>query len=156
LLLIACTNVGNLLMARATARRRELAVRLSLGASRGRIVRQLVVESLLLAALGGATGLALAGWGSAALSRNLPPGLTLLSPFVAIRPGLVIYAFTGTVALACGLLFGIVPAIRATRRDLAGALRDQQTTSRRVSAVDRGVVAIQVGLALLLVSCAGL
>jgi predicted permease len=156
LLLIACTNVGNLLMARAAARAREMAVRLSLGASRGRIVRQLLAESLLLAVLGGVAGIALAIWGSAALSRNLPAGLGMLGPFVAIRPSLVIFGFTASVALTCGLIFGVVPAIRATGGDVVAGLRDHQAAGRRVRALDKGVVAIQVGLALLLLSSAGL
>jgi predicted permease len=156
LLLIACTNVGNLLMARGAARSREVAVRLSLGASRGRLVRQLLVESLTLAVLGGAAGIALAIWGSAALSRNLPAGLGLLSPFVALRPGFTIFIFTAAVAFGCGLVFGIVPAIRATRGDVVNALRDHQSTGGRGRALDRGIVAIQVGLALLLLSSAGL
>ena len=155
-LLIACINVGNLLMARAATRARELAVRLALGASRGRIVRQLLAESLLLAVLGGAAGIALAIWGSAALSRNMPAGLGILGPFVAIRPSLVIFGFTGAVAFACGLIFGVVPAIRATRGDIVAGLRDHQAAGRRVRALDRAVVAIQVGLALLLLSSAGL
>jgi predicted permease len=156
LLLIACTNVGNLLMARAAARARELAVRLALGASRGRIVRQLLAESLLLAVLGGAAGFGLAIWGSAALSRNMPSGLRMLGPFVATRPSLIIFGFTGAVALTCGLIFGVVPAIRATRGDIVAGLRDHQSAGRRVRALDRVVVAIQVGLALLLLSSAGL
>jgi len=156
LLLIACTNVGNLLMARAASRAREMAVRLSLGASRGRIVRQLLAESLLLAVIGGTAGIALAIWGSAVLSRNMPAGLSMLGPFVAIRPSLVIFGFTAAVALGCGLIFGVVPAIRATRGDIVAGLRDHQAAGRRVRALDKGVVAIQVGLALLLLSCAGL
>ena len=156
LLLIACTNVGNLLMARAAARARELAVRLSLGASRGRIVRQLLAESLLLSVLGGATGVALAIWGSAVLSRNMPAGLSLLSPFVSLRPSVFIFGFTAAVALGCGLIFGVVPALRATRGDVVAGLRDHQAAGRRVRALDKAVVAIQVGLALLLLSSAGL
>lgn len=156
LLLIACTNVGNLLMARAASRAREMAVRLSLGASRGRIVRQLLAESLLLAVLGGTAGIVLAIWGSAVLSRNMPAGLGMLSPFVAIRPSLVIFGFTATVALVCGLIFGVVPAIRATRGDIVAGLRDHQAAGRRVRALDKSVAAIQVGLALLLLSSAGL
>lgn len=155
LLLIACTNVGNLLMARATARTRELAVRLSLGASRGRIVRQLLVESLLLAALGGVAGFVVALWGSAVLSRNLPVGLGALSGFIAVRPGLQIVAFTAAVAVACAVLFGVVPAFRATRGDLVAGLR-QVRAGRPARAIDRGLVAAQVALALLLVSSAGL
>jgi predicted permease len=156
LLLIACTNVGNLLMARAAARARELAVRLSLGASRGRIIRQLLAESLLLAVLGGAAGIALAIWGSAVLSRNMPAGLATLEPFVTVRPSLMIFGFTASVALACGLIFGVVPAIRATRGGIVAGLRDHQAVGRRVRALDKSVVAIQVGLALLLLSSAGL
>jgi len=156
LLLIACTNVGNLLMARAASRAREMAVRLSLGASRGRIVRQLLAESLLLAILGGLAGIALALWGSAALSRHMPAGLGILSPFVAIHPSLVIFGFTAAVAFGCGLIFGVAPAIRATRGDIVSGLRDHQAAGRRVRALDKGVVAIQVGLALLLLSSAGL
>jgi predicted permease len=156
LLLIACTNVGNLLLARAAARARELAVRLSLGASRGRIIRQLLAESVLLALLGGATGILLAIWGSAVLSRNMPAGLAMLEPFVAIRPSLMIFGFTASVALGCGLIFGVVPALRATRGDIVAGLRDHQTAGRRVRALDKSVVAVQVGLALLLLSSAGL
>ncbi len=156
LLLIACTNVGNLLMARAAARARELAVRLSLGASRGRIIRQLLAESFLLAVFGAAAGVCLAIWGTAALSRNLPAGLTPLAPFVATRPSLTIFAFTAAIALACGLIFGIAPAVRATHRDVVAALRDHQTSGRRVRLLDKGAVAIQVGLALLLLTSAGL
>jgi len=156
LLLIACTNVGNLLMARAAARARELAVRLSLGASRGRIVRQLLAESLLLAALGGVAGIALALWGSAFLSRNMPAGLGMLEPFVTVRPSLVIFGFTAAVALISGLIFGVVPAIRATRGDIVALLRDHQAAGRRVRALDRSIIAIQVALALLLLSSAGL
>ena len=155
LLLIACTNVGNLLMARATSRSRELAVRLSLGASRGRIVRQLLVEALLLAALGAAAGLMLAIWGSAVLSRNLPAGMENLGPFIALRPGLSVFLFTAAVALACALVFGVVPAVRATRRGVSEGLRDQRG-SARTPTVERGLVAVQVGLALVLVSAAGL
>ena len=156
LLLIACTNVGNLLLARAAARARELAVRLSLGASRGRIVRQLLAESILLALLGGATGILLAIWGSAVLSRNMPAGLATLEPFVAVRPNVMILGFTASVALTCGLIFGVVPALRATRGDIVAGLRDHQTAGRRVRALDKSVVAVQVGLALLLLSSAGL
>ena len=156
LLLIACTNVGNLLLARGAARAREFAVRLSLGASRGRIVRQLLVESLLLATLGGLGGIVLAVWATAALSRNLPAGLWMLGPFVAVRPSGIILGFTGAIALGCGLIFGVVPAFRATRGDVVTGLRDHQLAGRRVRALDRGIVAIQVGLALLLLSSAGL
>ena len=156
LLLIACTNVGNLLMARATARARELAVRLSLGASRGRIVRQLLVEATLLAAIGGTAGIMFAIWGSAALSRNLPAGIRVLERVVAIRPGLVIFAFTAAVSIACAIIFGVLPALRATSGDMITSLRETQGGVRRTRALDRGIVATQVGLALLLVSSAGL
>jgi predicted permease len=156
LLLIACTNVANLLMARATVRARELAVRLSLGASRLRLVRQLLVEAMLLAAIGGSAGILLAFWGSSLLSRNLPVGVRVLEPFVVVRPGLAILAFTAAIAIACAIVFGVLPALRATGRDVVVGLRETQGGVRRTRALDRGFVAIQVGLALLLVSSAGL
>ncbi|HKS05374.1 MAG TPA: ADOP family duplicated permease [Gemmatimonadaceae bacterium] len=155
LLLIACTNVGNLLMARATARSREIAVRLSLGASRGRLVRQLFVEALLLAGCGGLAGLLLALWGSALLSRNLPVGMENLGPFLTLRMGAPVLWFTAAVAFACALVFGVVPALRATRRGVAAGLRDDRG-ARRTPRIERGIVALQVGLALVLMSSAGL
>jgi predicted permease len=156
LLLIGCMNVSNLVMARATVRARELAVRLSLGASRARIGGQLLVESGLLVVLGAVAGLLLALWGSAALSRNLPAGVGVLSPFVAIRPGVPIVAFTIAVAFACVLIVGVMPAIRATQANIVAGLRDGQTGSRHMRTLDRVIVALEVGLALLLVTSAGL
>jgi predicted permease len=155
LLLIACTNVGNLLLARAVVRSRELAVRLSLGASRARIVRQLLVESSLLAVLGAIVGILVAVLGTSLLARNLPANLRILQEFVAVRPNPVILGFTAAVAIACVLLFGALPAFRATRFDLIAQLRDAPTASR-FSRLDRALVAVQVGLALVLASVAGL
>ncbi|MGH8435079.1 MAG: ADOP family duplicated permease [Pseudomonas sp.] len=155
LLLIACTNVGNLLLARAVLRSRELSVRLSLGASRGRVVRQLLVESGLLAALGAALGVILALWGSALLARHLPVNLRMLQPFIAVRPSLLIFAFAIAVTIGCALLFGVLPALRATRLDLIARLREVRPTVTR-GRLDRAIVALQVGLALVLASSAGL
>jgi predicted permease len=155
LLLIACTNVGNLLMARAVVRARELSVRLSLGASRGRIVRQMLVESSLLAALGAALGLAVAFWGTALLARHLPANLFMLQRYVAVSPSFVIFAFAGGVTIACVLLFGVLPAVRATRLDLIAGLREARPTARR-GRLDRAIVAMQVGFALVLATSAGL
>jgi predicted permease len=155
LLLIACSNIGNLLLARAVVRGRELSVRLSLGASRGRIVRQLLVESTLLASLGAALGLILAFWGTALLARHLPANLGMLQSFVALRPSLVIFAFAAGVTITCALLFGVLPAVRATRLDLIAGLRETRPTAAR-GKLDRAVVALQVSLALVLASSAGL
>jgi predicted permease len=156
ILLIACTNVGNLLLARATVRSRELAVRMSLGASRGRIVRQLLAESVLLATIGAAAGLVLAVWGTALLAESLPGNLGILQPYVAVTPNLAVIGFTAGVAAVCTIIFGVLPAIRTTRIDPVVGLRAGSPGSTRSGKLDSGIIAFQMGLALVLVSSAGL
>jgi predicted permease len=118
-LLIACANVGNLLLARAFARRREVAVRLALGVSRGRLLRQLVTESLLLAGLGAVAGLALAQWGGGVLRGALLENVDWPSAFGDAR----VLLFTGGAAIVAGLLTGIAPAFHAGRGDIASTLK---------------------------------
>jgi putative ABC transport system permease protein len=156
LLLIACTNVGNLLLARAVVRSRELAVRLSLGASRVRIMRQLLVESSLIALFGAVVGVVFAVWGTGFLARNLPANLSMLNQLVTITPRMPVLAFTAGVAVFCVLLFGVFPALRATRFDLTAQLREQRPSGTGLGRIDRAIVAVQVGLALVLASGAGL
>src|SRR5262249_10538358 len=121
LLLIACANVANLLLARATARQREVAIRSALGAGRGRIVRQLLTESALLSALGGAVGLLMAKWGMDALISMSPASLPRLGE-VAFDWRVLGGAFG--VALVTGLLFGLLPAVQSASPLLNEALKE--------------------------------
>ncbi len=151
-LLIACANLANLLLARGTVRGREMAVRLAIGASRPRIVRQLVAESLVIAVVGAAIGAALAQ----ALSRFLVTFLSVPERpvFVDLGPDWLVFAFTAALAVGTCLLFGLAPAIRATRTQPAVAMKAGgrgTTDGRERFGLRRGLVAIQVALSLVLV-----
>jgi predicted permease len=155
-LLIACANIANLLLARAAARRHELSVRLALGASRARIARQLLAESLLLSAAGAALGLAFAQWGSRLLVHQLSTRSSTV--FLDMPLDWRILAFTSAVAVATAVLFGTAPALRATRTDPMEAIREQGRgaigdTRARLGSV---LVVAQVALSLVLVVAAGL
>ena len=153
-LLIACANVGNLLLARGEARQQEIALRAALGAGRLRIVRQLLTESLVLAVLGGALGLALAFLGTDALARLLPSTIPRLS-----QVGLngTVLAFTIGTVLVAGLLFGVAPSLRAARAQLNDGLKSGgRSGTARGGRLRTGLVVTEVALALMLLIGAGL
>jgi predicted permease len=155
-LLIACANVANLLLARAASRAGEMAVRLSIGASRGQLVRQLLVESCLLAAFGGIAGLFVLHWTAGVMAAELPFGR--LDPAVA-EVGLGALLFASALSMGTGVLFGLFPALHATRPDLAASLKGQagQPAGARAAARFRGALVItQVALSMGLLTCAGL
>ncbi len=157
-LLITCANVANLLLARANARHREIAVRQSLGASRGRLLRQLLTESTVLAALGGAAGLALGVWATRLLPALLPsemvgPGLQLPEFTLDWR----VLTFTTGLSLATGTLFGLAPALQTTRRDLIPSLKTVTGDAHARRSRLRGTLVVaQVALSLVLLIGAGL
>ncbi|HEY2963919.1 MAG TPA: ABC transporter permease [Pyrinomonadaceae bacterium] len=152
-LLIACANVGSLLLARATARNAEISLRMALGASRWRIIRQLLTESMLLAAVGGVCGVLLAQWGVVVLV-NLVAKETPLDT----RPDASVLAFTVGVSMVAGLLFGLVPALRASKTDLATAMKEKSRTRSRFwrFSLSSAMVVLQVGLSMVLLTGAGL
>jgi predicted permease len=160
LLLLACANVANLLLARSAGRQRELSVRVALGAGRARLVRQLLTESVLLSALGAGVGLLLARWGDQILLRMVS-GTSTPVP-LDVRLDWSVMAFTIGVTLVTGVLFGLMPALRATRVDLNSVLRGG---ARNISGADRSsgrlpigkvLVGAQVAISLLLLVAAGL
>ena len=155
-LLIANANVANLLLARASVRGKEMALRAALGASRGRIVRQLLTESLLLSGLGGLLGLLFAQWGTEALITAIPNNIPRISE---IRLDAAVLGFTLLVSLATGVVFGLVPAWQASHVDLNSSLKSGSRTGgggERKGRLRNGLVMAEVALALVLLICAGL
>ena len=155
MLLIACANIANLLLARANARRHELSVRVALGASKLRIARQLLTESLLLSGVGALVGLLFARWGSSLLVRQL--STTTNTVFLDLALDWRVLGFTALVAIATAILFGVAPALRASRVQPNEALKEQ---GRGVVGERFGLgnllVVVQVALSLILVVAAGL
>lgn len=162
ILLIACSNVAGLMLARAAARQKEMALRLALGAGRMRIVRQLLTESLLLAATGGALGIVFASWGSHAIvsfvSNNQPRPLTF-----ATGLDLRVLGFTLAISLLTGILFGLAPAFRSVRVDVTPALKEGFSASTKIShgqarrfRIGNALVVTQVALAIVVLVGAGL
>jgi putative ABC transport system permease protein len=154
-LLIACANIANLLLARAAARQKEIAIRTAMGASRSRLLRQLLVESLALSVAGGATGIVLAFWAVRLINRALPPNL-LPIPAVAIDGTVLLFA--AAVTLVTGLLFGLAPALRSAALDLNTTLKLAGRSSGGAARprVRNGLAAAELALATVLLVGAGL
>jgi predicted permease len=156
-LLIACANVANLLLARGSARSKEIAIRLAIGAGRWQIVRHLLTESLLLATVGGALGLLLSYWLAAALKAMPPPaGVLPLTPTFAVDRRVLLFTFA--LSMISGIVFGLVPALRFSRPTLMPALKDENWTpgERRKYGVRDLLVVTQVALSVVLLIAAGL
>jgi predicted permease len=155
-LLIACANLANLLLARSALRGAEISVRLAVGAGRWRLVRQLLTESVLLAALGGAVGVLFAFWAKSALLALTDKDTGILPNGIELNLNWRVLVFTLVVSLLTGVLFGLAPAWRATSLDLATSLKQSRRTTGAVSRLSKGLIVAQVALSLLLLVGAGL
>jgi predicted permease len=156
-LLIACVNIANLLLARATSRQKEISIRLAIGASRARVVRQLLTESLLLALAGAACGLLFSIWGARLLVRLLSTKTNQLD--INLSPDLHVLAFTVAIAVITGLLFGLVPALRATGMGPNQAMQEHARGAVQGGTrftLGKALVTSQVALSLVLLAAAGL
>ena len=155
-LLIACANVANLLLARAVDRQKEIALRIALGASRGRVVRQLVVESVVLACVGGAAGILVAAWGVSLLTSTTVGGLPRVQS-IAVDWPVVLFAFG--LSVITGVIFGLVPAVQATHQPIRDALNEESrggSASLRQRRMRSALIVLEVALALVLLVGAGL
>jgi len=155
-LLIGCANVANLLLASGASRQKEIAIRVSLGASRWRVIRQLFTESMLLALIGGVVGLLIAFWGVAAITKLLPTDFPRLDE---IQIDLRVLGFTFVASMLTGILFGLVPALQVSRSDIQEAIRETgrgASGSRRQSRFRQALIVVEVALSVVLLAGAGL
>ena len=152
-LLIACANVGSLLLSRAAARKAEISLRMALGATRWRIIRQLLTESMVLAVIGGVVGVLLAQWGVYVLVGLVAQGSPLDT-----RPDMGVLLFTAGVSIVAGLLFGLIPAVQASRANLSSAIKEKARMRGRFLRFSPSsmMVVLQVGLSMVLLTGAGL
>jgi predicted permease len=154
ILAIACSNIANLLLARAASRRRELAVRLSMGAGRLRLIRQLLTESMLLAGMGGVMGIAFALWGIRFLTLLLANGRDNFTMHAGLNWRVL--GVTAGLSMLSGILFGLAPALQSTRIELAHALKETTQTHSRRQGLNRLLLVSQISIALLMMVAAGL